>query len=273
MKQSRSFGAAWMLLAIFALVALVPAASLSADWAGLSKELSGRCAKFESEIKDMTADMTMDATTPQGKVNMVMKTYMKGERFRGDIEIKEMPGMEGMPAGMAGMTMAVIGDGKEYWMVSSMMGKQQLPREEADKYATPWRCREFIPTDGEIVGSEKVNGRDCHVILVKDESIDQAKLWLDKETLDPLKVEAKPQDDKQTVMIFKDYRKVHGDLRYPYLSEVYQGGELISTITVKTVEVNKGVADTLFDPDKVEVKGPSMQDMIKKMQEQQEKSE
>jgi len=262
-----------MLLGIFALVALAPAASLSADWAEVSKKLSSRCAKFESEIKDMTSVMDMIAATPQGQVSIAMTTYVKGERFRGDIEIKEIPGAEGMPAGMGGMTMAVIGDGKEYWMVSSMMGKQQLPREEADKYATPWRCREFIPADGEIVGSEKVNGRDCHVLLVKDESIDQAKIWLDKETLDPLKVEAKPQDDKQTIMIFKDYRKVHGDLRYPYLSEVYQGGELLSTITVKTVEVNKGVADTLFDPDKVEVKGPSMQDMMKKMKEQQEKSE
>jgi outer membrane lipoprotein-sorting protein len=269
MKQSRLFGTAWILSGIFALVALAPAAGVSADWADVSKKLTGRCAKFENEIKDMTADIEMNATTPQGQMFMTMKTYVKGERFRGDIEIKEMPGMEGMPPGMAGMTMAVIGDGEHYWMVSSMMGKQQLPPEEAEKYATPWRCSEYVPQNGKIVGSETVNGRDCHVVVAMDTTFEMAKIWLDKETLDLLKAEAKQEDEDHTVMFFKDYRKVHGDLRYPYTSEVYQGEKLLSTITVKAVEVNKGVADTLFDPDKVEVKGPSMQDMIKKMQEQQ----
>jgi hypothetical protein len=42
---------------------------------------------------------------------------------------------------------------------------------------------------------------------------------------------------------------------------------------VKTVTVNTGVADTLFDPDKVEVKGPNMQELMQKMQEQQGKTE
>jgi outer membrane lipoprotein-sorting protein len=273
MKQSRLFGTAWILSGILALVALAPAASLSADWTDVAKKLTGRCAKFESDVKDMTADMEMKATTPQGQVSMTMKTYVKGERFRGDIEFTEMPGAEGMPSGMAGMTMAVIGDGEQYWMVSSMMGKQQLPREEADKYATPWKCSEYVPQSGKIVGSETVNGRDCHVVIGMEETFEMAKIWLDKETLDLLKVETKQEGEEHTFMFFKDYRKVLGDIRYPYMSEIYQGEKLISTITVKTVEVNKGVADTLFDPDKVEVKGPNMQDMMKKMQEQQGKTE
>ena len=273
MKKSRSFAAAWALVGVFACVALAPAAGVSAEWTDVAKTLTGRCAKFQTEIKDMTADLEMKASTPSGQVLMTMKTYVKGERFRGDIEMKEIPGAEGMPAGMVGMTMAVIGDGKEYWMVSSMMGKQQLPREEADKYAAPWKCGEYIPQSGKIVASETVNGRDCHVVVAMDLTFEMAKIWLDKETLDLLKAEAKQEDAEQTVMFFKDYRKVHGDLRYPYMSEIYQGDKLISTITVKTIDVNKGVADTLFDPDKVEVKGPNMQELMQKMQEQQGKTE
>ena len=269
MKRSRLFNPAWILAWVFACAVLVPTAGSSADWVGVSKELTGRCAKFENDIKDMTTDMEMKATTPQGPVSMAMKTFVKGQHFRGDIEMKEIPGAEGMPAGMAGMTMVVIGDGEQYWMVSSMMGKQQLPAEEVDKYKTPWRCGEYVPRNGQIVGSETVNGRDCHVVVAMEVTFDMAKIWLDKETLDLLKVEAKPEDEDHTVMFFKDYRTVLGDLRYPYTTEIHQKGELISTINVKTVEVNKGIADTLFDPDKVEVKGPSMQDMIKKMQEQQ----
>jgi hypothetical protein len=48
--------------------------------------------------------------------------------------------------------------------------------------------------------------------------------------------------------------------------EIYQKGKLVSTIVVKTVEINQGLDDALFDPDKIEVKGPSVQDMMKKTQ-------
>jgi len=273
MKQSRFFTAAWVLSGIFAFVALAPAASLSAEWADVAKKLTGRCAKFENEIKDMTADMEMTTSTSDGVLTMGMKTYVKGEHFRGDIEMKEIPDAEGVPAGIVGMTMVVVGDGKQYWMISSMMGKQLVPEEEAEKYGTPWRCGEFIPDDAEIVGSETISGRDCHVVLVKDSTSDQAKLWLDKETLEPLKAETKPDDGKSTYMLFHDYRKVLAELRYPYKTEIYQEDKLVSTIVVKSVAMNKGLSDALFDPDKVEVKGPSMEDMMKKMQEQEKKTE
>ena len=268
MRKSRSMKPAWILIWVFACFVLVPAVSSSADWAGVSKKLTDRCANYEKEIKDMTADMEMTTSTPDGAMTIGMKTYLKGEHFRGDIVMKEIPDAEGMSAGMVGMTMVVVGDGKQYWMISSMMGKQLVPEEEAQKYGTPWRCGEFIPGDGEIVGSETISGRDCHVVLVKDSTSEQAKLWLDKETLEPLKAEAKAQDEKHTIMLFQDYRKVVGDLRYPYKTEMYQEDKLVSTIIVKSVVMNKGLSDALFDPDKVEVKGPSMEDMMKKMQEQ-----
>ena len=273
MRKSRLLNPAWILIWVFACFVLVPTAGWSADWAGVSKELMGRCAKFEKEIKDMTSDMEMTTSTSEGVLTMGMKTYVKGEHFRGDIEMKEIPDAEGVPAGIVGMTMVVVGDGKQYWMISSMMGKQLVPEEEAEKYGTPWRCGEFIPDDAEIVGSETISGRDCHVVLVKDSTSDQAKLWLDKETLEPLKVETKPEGGKSTYMLFHDYRKVLVELRYPYKTEIYQEDKLVSTIVVKSVEMNKGLSDALFDPDKVEVKGPSMEDMMKKMQEQEKKTE
>jgi outer membrane lipoprotein-sorting protein len=273
MKQTRSFRPAWIVLGVFACVALAPSASLSTEWADVSKKLMDRCVKFEKEVKDMTADVEMNVNSPEGPALMGMKTYMKGDLFRGDIEVKKIPGSEGMPAGMEGMTMAVIGDGKQFWMVSSMTGKQLLPEEEAGKYNMRWRCSEYLPRVGEIVGSETVNGRDCHVVATMEVTVEMAKIWLDKETLDLVKAEAKPEDQDLTVMFFKDYKKVIGDFRYPFVTEIHQNGELISTITVKTVEVNKDLADALFDPDKVEVKGPNIQDMMKKLQEQEGENE
>jgi hypothetical protein len=40
---------------------------------------------------------------------------------------------------------------------------------------------------------------------------------------------------------------------------------------MKSVEVNKGLADDLFDADKVQSKGPGMMELLKKMKDQGEK--
>ena len=50
----------------------------------------------------------------------------------------------------------------------------------------------------------------------------------------------------------------------PYKTQVFLDSRLISTTVVKSLEMNKGLSDDLFDPDKVEVKGFDMQEMMKK---------
>ena len=42
-------------------------------------------------------------------------------------------------------------------------------------------------------------------------------------------------------------------------------GSPLYTSFIKSLEINSGLSDDLFDPDKVEVKGPNMQEMMKKM--------
>jgi hypothetical protein len=51
----------------------------------------------------------------------------------------------------------------------------------------------------------------------------------------------------------------------PFRTEMYSGKDLISTVVVKSVEVNKGLSDDLFDPDKVEASGSDMKDMMDQM--------
>ncbi len=44
----------------------------------------------------------------------------------------------------------------------------------------------------------------------------------------------------------------------------------MSTVVVKSVEINKGLSDNLFDPNKVEIKSPvDMQEMMKRMMQEQ----
>ena len=75
--------------------------------------------------------------------------------------------------------------------------------------------------------------------------------------------------EKQVLLYLKektfDFRKVKGDWELPYKTEMYGNNELMSTTLVKSVEINKGLSDDLFNPDKVKIKGFNMQEMMKKM--------
>jgi len=229
--------------------------------------------KFNAEVKDLSLVMEMTAQTPKGEVTTQMTVITKGAKSRAEIEMKSMPGGAEMPPAMAGMKTIVIRDGKATWMINPMTGKMQLPEEEAKQYQSQWYCDEYIPKDAEIAGSETISGRDCHVLVVKDDASLYSKLWIDKKTLDPVKTETKPDDGKTMIALFSDYKKLSGDWQFPYKTEMYQDKTLVSTMTVKSAEINKGVSDDVFNADKVEVKGPNMMDMMKKMKEQKEGEE
>ena len=44
---------------------------------------------------------------------------------------------------------------------------------------------------------------------------------------------------------------------------MYDGGALAATMNVVTLDVNKGVSDELFDPDKVNIPSISIEDLMK----------
>jgi hypothetical protein len=51
---------------------------------------------------------------------------------------------------------------------------------------------------------------------------------------------------------------------------IESGGKLMTTMIVKSLEINKGLSDDFFNPEKAKVKGFSMQDMMKKMMEKED---
>jgi len=88
-----------------------------------------------------------------------------------------------------------------------------------------------------------------------------------------VKIEAKPQDGKISTALFSDFKKLTGDWQFPYKTEMYQDKTLLSTMIVKSVAVNKGLSDDLFNPDKADAKGPSMMDMMKTQKKEEGKQE
>ncbi len=180
----------------------------------------------------------------------------------------------GMPAGMEGMKTIVVGDDKSAWIVNPMMGKSQIPADEAAKYRGQWDCTAYMPVAAEIIGSEKIAGRDCYVLSVLDSSSEFAKLWIDQKSFNLMKMEGKPQEGVTSVILLSDYRKVSGDFEMPFRTEMYSGKDLISTTIVKSIAVNKGISDDLFDPDKIKASaGPDMKGMMDQMKKMKDKLE
>ncbi|MCR4439131.1 MAG: outer membrane lipoprotein-sorting protein [bacterium] len=253
-----------MITAALGLCIAIAGVATAIDWAGLVKEARARHERLQAEIKDLTLQQVMETITEQGKIQSQMTIYTKGDKSRAEVQTELAPGM-------GKMENIVIGDGKDYWLVSPMMGTQKVPREEGEKYASDWEWWDRVTSDARVVGEEKVNGRSCYAVQgTPKEGSPFSKLWIDKDAFLLVKAEGKAEGMEKPMSVqCSDFRAVHKDFEIPFRTDVYIEGKLASTTRVTSAKVNTGLADDLFDPKKAKPKGPSMKDMMKMMERQQ----
>jgi outer membrane lipoprotein-sorting protein len=235
---------------------------LAADWPSILKQGKARHAKFEKEVKDMAIVQESEMVTPKGKVTSEMKLFSKGKKFR--IETKtEMPETS---QGMGAMEAIMIYDGKDMWMISPFMGKKKLPKEKEKEHQAEMNWWGMASEKAKIVGTEKVGKRECYVVELKEKKESHFdKVWLDKKNLVLTKAESRGAEGKAIISLYSDFRKIKGDWEMPYKTEIYEGNKLMSTTLVKSLQVNKGLSDDLFDPNKVKAKESGMRDMMRRM--------
>jgi len=240
---------------------------LSADWSNVLKEKMAKCERFEKEIKDMTIIREMKTVLPEEEMtySTEVKQFSKGEKYRVEITMQ----MPDMPKEMGGMTTIIIYDGKNTWMIS-LMGKKKLPDEESKQYQKEEvSCCTRMFEKAKIVGTEKIGKRECYVVQREEEDeTTYTTIWLDKKNLFEVKSEIKGSEGEIMLIVNSDFRKVKGDWEMPYKTEMYGDNELMFTYLVKSIEINKGLSDDLFDPDKVKIKGFNMQEMMQQSEEE-----
>ncbi|MDR0508064.1 MAG: insulinase family protein [Dysgonamonadaceae bacterium] len=98
----------------------------------------------------------------------------------------------------------------------------------------------------EVGGIENLNGFDAYVLKISKED-SKVVSYFDKET--GLKVRTvitseTPMGEQQIVTDFSDYREVNG-VRFPFASKQNMGG-MIMNFETKSIEINKGLDDSLF---------------------------
>jgi len=235
------------------------------DWSSILKQAEAKYAKFENEVKDMTIVQEMKVVAPEGEMVSEIKMLKKGEKFRMETRMRAPEAPE-MPEGIETV---VIYDGKDTWMISPLMGKKKLSGEEGKEYQKERNWWELVSEKAKIVGTEKVGERECYVVQ-REEGGEYpfTKLWLDKKNLNLTKGESKGPKKETIVWILSDFRKIKGDWEMPYKTEVYMDDKLISTSLVKTLEINQGLSDDLFNVAEVKEekkKGPGVPGIMKKM--------
>lgn len=227
------------------------------DWQTILKGVQQKYTGYDNKIKDLTLTRDNKIYTDEGEVNATSKTFKKGVKFRNEMTMQ----MPEMPQGMPQMKTIVIYDGKDTWLISPFMGKKKLPAEQGIGYKRQEDWWLWLSENGKLIGSESVDGQDCYLVSLNVEEAPFNKIWVTKKEFAVIKAEFK--DEKKTGVIrFSDYKKLEG-FDYPYQIDIYIDGKLQSSMTIKSVKVNSGLSDDLFDPDKVEM--PSMQEMMQQM--------
>jgi|GEM_PF-6594277 len=226
--------------------------------AGFSEELADVTKKMKEQERKIT-DVTMigEVTYMRGNQKGLVAetvTYRKGNMFRNDV-IKNIV-VDKNPGTMK-MNTVMIYDGNNYWSISSVTGKKKVSKETAQPYHLYMDYTQHIFNKGQLLGMETVNKRFCYKILVKGEDKfpkDDLMIWIDKNTSSVEKIE---DLRVKSYMIADDYRKIR-DTEFPFKTELYSNGKMVSVTNFKSVEVNKSLSDDLFDPDKVNVEGPQL---------------
>jgi outer membrane lipoprotein-sorting protein len=256
------------LLAVLVLASVVMAPPIYADdWPGIYEKTKAKYAKFQDDIKDMTIQQEIAVITPNREMVAESKMMKKGGKFRMEntIDLPEMP------KEMGPMTTIIIHDGIDAWMISSMMGTHKLVGNEKKQYEMAGDWWAFLPPEAISVGSEKIGSHECHVVEFEEGGAGPyTKVWIDKKKLLLIQAESTLPDGKTAVMSNSDFRKVAKKWELPYKTELTMDGELLSTVVVTSIEINKNLSDELFDHEKAEVKGPNMEEMMKMMQEKGE---
>lgn len=243
----------------------------AADWNSIHEKIKAKYADFDKQFQDMAL---VEEVTMVGAAGQMMpttsKSFHKGKKIRTESSMIHIPNM---PEGMGDMQSITIDDGLDVWMISSFGGKHKLSGKELQQHRMHDSLRNLFPDKGTIIATEVVDGRECYVVeFDKDYATGRgySKVWLDTVDLIPVKGEGKDDSNgDQTMILWSDFKKIKdSDRMMPHTTQIFLNGRLMLKTTIKSIEVNRGISDDLFDPEKVKVQGPDMQDMMKKIMQQ-----
>lgn len=194
-------------------------------------------------VKDVVATTSVKIYIPQGEYLGERKVYTKTEPTKIRIEQTIMG------------TETTIGfDGENAWL--EQMGKAMVAPQSITDSIKASVIREDLllkyKEKGckiEYLGQTEVNSQSCYQIKFTDKEDNETIYYFDKKTYLPMKTEFDAPDETGKIgkneVLSSDFRNIK-NLVMPFKSIAYFDGKKLLEITIKEVEINQGLEDSLF---------------------------
>lgn len=186
-------------------------------------------------------------------VKMIGKVTAQGKEMSQTIWAKR-PNLMRREATVDGQSMVTAFDGKTLWMSAGATPPQEMPGPQA-AYAKQESEFDSVFVDYkerghtiELVGKEKVNGKDAYRVKVTKKGGPPQDYYLDAETGLETKISMSiDQGGSPTVVVteMSDYRDVDGRL-VPFSTRQLVNGNVMASIRLDKVEFNPPVEDSIF---------------------------
>jgi hypothetical protein len=225
------------LLAIGFLIAVTFSTASSQDINEIIQKAKSLCK--QSEIKTLY----VETQSKMMGMDMGMKQWKKGPNTRVDNTFM-------------GQNISVVITDKEGWMnqngtITELPESQLETTRHQLKQQDPTRTCHF-DEEGltfELIGKEKVNGKVCYNIQMKDKDGNTSNIYLEQNTLEAQKLSSKQPDMsgemKNFEMVFSEWGTFSG-FRFPKKIEIFMDDQSIGTMENTVVKVNEPIDDSVF---------------------------
>lgn len=233
---------------------LVPLVALAADARSAIEAFVARLAG--AQVTDLAIEQTFTLFHPDGR-----RPQTSGEQ-RVWVKVPRRQRVEQIMEGRREVRLAA---GGQVWIRSADGSVYEAPRGERDRDRTQlvmpfrraaadvlaeWRA---LGVRDDVSHVTRAAGRTVTVIGAKPGDRDTPSVWIDPEhgVVRFIQRERLPKGEGLVDLAFSEHRSLAGASFFPYRQEAFVDGKLLVLIVVRSVAVNTGLADTLFDPDEL----------------------
>ncbi len=224
------------LLTVMILVAVTTVAALSQDINEIIQKAKAMCK--QDDIKTLY----VETQSKMMGMDMNMKRWKKEQNMRVDNTFM-------------GQNTSIIITDKSGW-INQNGTITDFPETQLDITRTQLKQQDPVQTchfdeEGltfELVGKEKVNGKVCYNIKMKDKDGNTTNVYLEQNTFEAQKIITQQEmngDMKNFEMVFSEWDTYAG-YRLPKKIEIFMDGESLGTMENTVIKVNEPIDDAVF---------------------------
>jgi len=231
---------------------LLPCAALAADARSAVEAFVARLAG--AAVADLTIEQTFTLYHPDGRHPQStgeQRVWTKIPR-RQRVE-QVMEGRREVRLSVGDQVWIRTGDGRVYEAPPAERQRDRthlvMPfRRTAADVLAEWRA---LGVRDDVSHVTRVAGRPLTVIGAQAGDRDAPSVWLDGErgVVRVIRREKLPKGEGTVDLTFSEHRPLTGAFAFPYRQEAFVDGKLLLLVVVRSVAVNTGPPDALFDPE------------------------